>query len=118
MEKLERAKGAFDNLANLKTVIDEHLPNGESSFTFHNGEILSVSLVNTLVEDATESERERLANDIVNRIRTYLVEKNMFPRLSEIVVTYTKHEKKYLIVDFTEHIAQYRYPAEEKDDEG
>ena len=109
VEKLKTAKGLFDQFTGLKAAIDEQLPGGASGFTIHNSEILSVSLVNTLVEDATQADREHLADELVDVVGRYVRENELFPGLRTIVVTYSKYEKKFFVVDYTQQIARFQY---------
>ena len=110
-EKFEEAKELYDKFAGLKTAIDTFLPEGEANFSFQNGKVLVVSLVNALVEDASEAQRKALSDKVVAGVEKYRQEEQMFPHLELIVVTYVQHEKKYLIVDYTVQIARYRYPV-------
>ena len=64
--------------------------------------------MNTLVEDATQADREHLADELVDVIGRYVRENELFPGLRAIVVTYSKYEKKFFVVDYTQHIARFQ----------
>lgn len=105
-EKLSSTVGKFANqiggLFAIKELVDKQLTVGESSIHIQNGRIITISLVNTTYNEDTFENRKSLAIKTAQLVSDHINDKPEYTSVQNIIITFVQHEKKFLIVDYTQ----------------
>jgi hypothetical protein len=105
-ENFSSSVGKFANqlggLFAIKELVDQQLTGGESAIHIQNGRTITISLVNTAYNEDTFENRKSLAIKTAQLVSDHINDKPEYKSVQNIVITYVHHEKKFLIVDYTQ----------------
>lgn len=101
--------GQMGELFAIKKAIDETLIEGETSIHIQNGKVVTLGLVNTEYNVLEAPEREKAAENVVNILLAQIEAKEEFKNVDTVIVNFIRHEKKFLVVDFTMTVDYYIY---------
>ena len=105
-ENLSSSVGKFANqvggLFAVKKLVDQQLTEGESGIHIQNGRTITISLVNTAYNEDTSENRKSLAINTAQLVSDHINDKPEYKSVQNIVVAFVQHEKKFLIVNYTQ----------------
>ncbi len=105
-ENFSSSVGKFANqvggLYAIKKLVDQQLTEGESGIHIQNGRTITISLVNTTYNEDTFENRKSLAIKTAQLVSDHINDKPEYKSVQNIIITFVRHEKKFLIVDYTQ----------------
>jgi len=116
-ENFSSSVGKFTNqvggLFAIKKLVDQQLTEGESGIHIQNGRTITISLVNTAYNEDTFENRKSLAINTAQLVSDHINYKPEYKSVHDIVVTFVRHEKKFLIVDYTQTFDIFSFEVSE-----
>jgi len=97
----------------IKKLVDQQLTEGESGIHIQNGITITISMVNTAYNEDTFENRQSLALRTAQLVSEHIIDKPEYKTVHNIVITFTHHEKKFLIVDYTQTFDVFPFEVSE-----
>ncbi|MBM2830388.1 MAG: hypothetical protein HW411_1178 [Gammaproteobacteria bacterium] len=111
-EKVESAlhelQQQIATLQGIKNAVDNEF-SGESGVHINNGMIITVSLVNTSLNDMPFEKRLAAARQVVQIVNRLIHGKMEFQKVSMLVVAFVRHERHFFIVNFTNTVDFFQF---------
>lgn len=116
-ENFSSSVGKFANqvggLYAIKKLVDQQLTEGESGVHIQNGRTITISLVNTTYNEGTSENRQSLAIKTAQLVSDHINDKPEYKSVHNIAIAFVRHEKKFLIVDFTQTFDIFSFEVSE-----
>lgn len=113
--------GSFKDLFAIREKVQKITESENVAVNINNGAYLSVTVVNSPLNDKTSEERKSVSNKVARIAYNHYKNRKS---LKKIYVAYSAHERKYLIVDYTYSVDWFEYSSDvfaennnEKDDD-
>ena len=97
----------------IKKLVDQQLTEGESGIHIQNGRTITISMVNTPYNEDTFENRQSLALKTAQLVSDHINDKPEYKSVHNIAITFVRHEKKFLIVDFTQTFDIFSFEVSE-----
>jgi len=100
-------KGQLAAFFEIKSAIDKTLASGECTLHIQNGQVITLGLVNTELNDAAADVRKSKAEELGNFLLEQIADRDQFKDVTTIVVSFVHYEKKYFVISYTETVDHY-----------
>ena len=97
----------------IKKLVDQQLTEGESGIHIQNGRTITISMVNTPYNEDTFENRQSLASKTAQLVSNHINDKPEYKSVHNIAIAFVRHEKKFLIVDFTQTFDIFSFEVSE-----